>query len=144
MGFKLDVLELPASTRTAEEAARAIGCQVGQIAKSLIFKTERTHHPVLIIASGQNRVDEGIFTGYLGEKLEMADANYVKEQTGYVIGGVPPVGLLRPMKTFIDEYLLQYGEIWAAAGTPHAIFRLTPEELVQMTSGKVLGLSTGA
>lgn len=140
LGLHLEVVELPDSTRTAVEAAQAVGCQVGQIVKSLIFKTKRTQRPLLVIASGQNRVDERRIEALISEPLGKADADFVRQQTGFVIGGVPPVGHSQPLITFIDEDLLQFGEIWAAAGTPHAVFRLTPNQLVQMTGGQVVGI----
>jgi len=138
IGVKLQVLELPASTRTSAEAAEAVGCQVGQIAKSLIFKTQLSEQPVLVIASGANRVSEDRLAAIIGEPIAKADANFVREHTGFAIGGVPPVGHPEKLQTFIDEDLLGYQEIWAAAGTPHAIFRLTPQELITLTGGLVI------
>jgi prolyl-tRNA editing enzyme YbaK/EbsC (Cys-tRNA(Pro) deacylase) len=137
LGLDLQVVELPGSTRTALEAAQAVGCQVGQIVKSLVFKAKRSQRPVLVIASGPNRVDERRVEALIGEPLGKADADFVRQQTGFVIGGVPPIGHAQQIETFIDEDLLQYEEIWAAAGTPHAVFRLTPADLVQMTGGHV-------
>jgi len=138
LGMTLQVVELPGSTRTALEAAQAVGCQVGQIVKSLIFKARRSQRPVLVIASGANRVNEVAIEALIGEPLGKADADFVRQRTGFVIGGVPPVGHAEPLETFIDEDLLQYKEIWAAAGTPHAVFRLTPGELIKMTGGQVV------
>ena len=140
LGLSLEVVELPGSTRTAVEAAEAIGCEVGQIVKSLVFKGKRSGKPVLVIASGPNRVNEKVIEGLIGEPLGKADADFVREQTGFVIGGVPPVGHARLMETFVDSDLLQYDEIWAAAGTPHAVFRLAPPDLLKMTQGKVLSV----
>ena len=140
LGLSLQVVELPGSTRTAVEAAQAVGCQVGQIVKSLVFKTKRSEKPVLVIASGQNRVDEKKIEALIGEPLGKADAEFVRQQTGFVIGGVPPVGHTTRLQTYIDEDLLQYQEIWAAAGTPHAVFCLTPRDLVKMTGGAVVDL----
>lgn len=137
-GFELKVLELPDSTRTALEAAKAIGCSVSQIAKSLIFKGGTSQKPILIIASGTNRVNEKTIEKYIGEKLEKADAKFVLEHTGFAIGGIPPVGHKTPITTFIDEDLMQYEEIWAAAGTPHAVFTLTPQILVEITKGSII------
>lgn len=141
LGFDFSVVELPASTRTSIEAAQAIGCQVGQIAKSLVFKGQRTGQPILIVASGANRVDEQMMAAQAGEPLEKATAEFVRQRTGFGIGGVPPVGHTEPLQTFIDEDLLQYPEIWAAAGTPHAVFRLTPADLVKMSSGQVVKIN---
>jgi prolyl-tRNA editing enzyme YbaK/EbsC (Cys-tRNA(Pro) deacylase) len=131
LGLSNQVVELPNTTRTSAEAAQAVGCQVAQIAKSVIFRGKNTQRPVLVIASGINRVNE--------KKLaEKPDADFVRQRTGFVIGGVPPLGHVEPMHIFVDEDLLQYAEIWAAAGTPNAVFRLTPADLVKMTSGQVI------
>lgn len=138
VGMQLEVLELPASTRTSLEAAQAIGCQVGQIAKSLIFQALTSHRPILVIASGANRVNEKIIEQLVGEAIGKADAEFVRQRTGFVIGGVPPLGHAEKLETFIDQDLLQYPEIWAAAGTPHAIFRLTPDDLLRLTNGIVI------
>jgi prolyl-tRNA editing enzyme YbaK/EbsC (Cys-tRNA(Pro) deacylase) len=140
LGLDLQVVELPGSTRTAVEAAQAVGCQVGQIVKSLVFKAKRSQRPILVVASGQNRVDERRIEALIGEPLGKADADFVRQHTGFVIGGVPPVGHTQPLETFIDKDLLQYGEIWAAAGTPHAVFRLTPGDLVKITVGRVAAI----
>jgi prolyl-tRNA editing enzyme YbaK/EbsC (Cys-tRNA(Pro) deacylase) len=140
LGLDLQVVELPGSTRTALEAAQAVGCQVGQIVKSLVFKAKRSQRPILVVASGANRVDERRIEALIGEPLGKADADFVRQQTGFVIGGVPPVGYTQRLETFIDEDLLQFDEIWAAAGTPHAVFRLTPADLVQMTGGHVAAI----
>ena len=139
-GVQLQVLELPASTRSAVEAAQAVGCQVEQIAKSLIFRSSQTGRPVLVIASGPNRVNEKKIGELLGEPIGKADADFVRQQTGFVIGGVPPVGHPQPIATFVDEDLLKFHEIWAAAGTPNAVFRLSPQDLVIITSGRVINI----
>lgn len=135
-GLDLEVVELPDSTRTAPEAAAAIGCTVEQIVKSLIFKT-KSGKPMLITTSGGNRVNEKRIREIIGEKIARADADFVREVTGYPIGGVPPIAHIQQIETIIDEDLLQYPEIWAAAGTPNAVFRLDPAQLVRMTKGKV-------
>jgi prolyl-tRNA editing enzyme YbaK/EbsC (Cys-tRNA(Pro) deacylase) len=140
-GLQLDVKEFAESTRTAEDAARAIGCQLGQIVKSLVFKAQRSGKAVLVIASGSNRVDEKIIRDHLGEKIGRADADFVRAQTGFAIGGVPPVGHTQKLTTFIDKDLLDYDEIWAAAGTPNAVFRLTPDELVRIVAGEVIAVN---
>lgn len=139
-GLKVQVMEMPDSTRTAQDAAQAIGCLVGQIVKSLVFKTKRSRRPILVVASGQNRVDERKLEALLQEPLGKADADFVRQQTGFAIGGVPPVGHAMPIETFVDKDLLQYESIWAAAGTPRAVFRLTPAELVKITGGKVVDI----
>lgn len=133
-GFSLVVRELPASTRTAAEAAAAIGCEVAQIAKSLVFRGAASNEPVLVVASGVNRVNEARVGALLGEKIAKADAAYVREATGFAIGGIPPVGHVRPLRTIMDEDLFNYPVIWAAAGTPHAVFELTPEALKTLTA----------
>jgi prolyl-tRNA editing enzyme YbaK/EbsC (Cys-tRNA(Pro) deacylase) len=138
LGLSLQVVELPDSTRSAAEAAAAIGCTVGQIAKSLVFKSKGSGQPVLVIASGINRVDEKKIAAILGEKITKADADFVRHHTGFAIGGVPPVGHKEPIITFIDDDLLVYHEIWAAAGTPNAVFKLTGDDLVRMTEGRII------
>lgn len=137
-GFELSVVELSDSARTAQEAASAIGCTVSQIAKSLIFKGGTSQKPILIIASGTNRVNEKAIKEHIGEGLEKADADFVLEHTGYAIGGIPPIGHKNAVATFIDEDLMQYEEIWAAAGTPNAIFKLTPAILAEITKGEII------
>jgi prolyl-tRNA editing enzyme YbaK/EbsC (Cys-tRNA(Pro) deacylase) len=140
LGLSLQVVELPASTRTAQEAAQAIGVTVGQIVKSLIFKAKRSGRPILVIASGENRVNEKTIEALIQEPLGKADADFVRQQTGFVIGGVPPLGHSQPVETFIDEDLLQFAEVWAAAGTPHAVFRLNPADLERMTGGQLMSI----
>ncbi len=131
---------MEATTRTAEDAARAVGCEVGQIVKSLIFKSQQSQQPILVVASGANRVNEKVLGQQISEPVKMASAEFVREMTGFAIGGVPPIGLRHPLMIFIDEDLLQYEEIWAAAGTPHAVFRLTPDELKRITNGTVISV----
>jgi prolyl-tRNA editing enzyme YbaK/EbsC (Cys-tRNA(Pro) deacylase) len=141
IGMQLDVVELPDSTRTSVEAAQAIGCQVGQIAKSIIFQALASQRPIMVIASGPNRVNEKVIETLIGEAIGKADADFVRQRTGFVIGGVPPVGHIEQIETFIDTDLIQYPEIWAAAGTPHAVFRLTPADLLRMTSGRLVSVT---
>jgi prolyl-tRNA editing enzyme YbaK/EbsC (Cys-tRNA(Pro) deacylase) len=136
-GVDLQVVEMPASTRTAVDAAAAIGCEVAQIAKSLIFRAKESDRPVLVVACGVNRVDETKVAALLGESIGKADAEFVRARTGFVIGGVPPVGHTEALTTLIDADLLAFAEIWAAAGTPNAVFRLLPAELVAITRGLV-------
>jgi len=139
LGIDAKVVELPDSTRTAVEAAQAIGTTVAQIVKTLIFRGQTSGKAILIEASGVNRVNEKTVADLIGEPIVKADADFVREQTGYAIGGVPPLAHTHPMgAVLIDEDLLQYSELWAAAGTPHAVFRLTPEELVKIAGGKVV------
>ncbi|MGF1610164.1 MAG: YbaK/EbsC family protein [Kiloniellales bacterium] len=143
-GFGFEVVQFPESTRTAEEAAAAVGCSVGQIAKSLVFRAAESGRPVLVIASGANRVDEKKVAALLGESIARADADFVRAKTGFVIGGVPPLAHLEPPLTLIDADLLAHDEIWAAAGTPNAVFRLVPGELARLTGGRVAEVKRGA
>lgn len=136
-GFDFQVVEMPASTRTAQDAAQAVGCTVGQIAKSLIFRGAASGAAILVIASGTNRVNEQLLAALAGESIQRADADFVRAQTGFAIGGVPPAGHNTPLKTFIDRDLLQYAAIWAAAGTPNAVFELDPAGLQALTGGVV-------
>jgi Cys-tRNA(Pro) deacylase len=140
-GFTYQVVEFPQTTRSAAEAAAAIGCEVGQIAKSLVFQAKQSGKPVLVIASGSNRVDEKKLKSLLGENVRRPNADFVRQQTGFAIGGIPPIGHTTLLETFIDQDLLQYPEIWAAAGTPNAVFRLFPSDLAQMTNGRVSDIS---
>lgn len=139
-GFELNVIELSDSTRTAQEAADTIGCDVSQIAKSLIFKGKTSQKPILIVASGTIRVNEKVIKEHLGEKLEKADADFVLAHTGFAIGGIPPIGHKTSITTLIDQDLMQYEEIWAAAGTPHAVFKLTPKILTEITNGDIISI----
>lgn len=137
LGPDFEVLEFDRSTRTAADAADAIGCTVSQIAKSLLFVAPDSGRPVLVITSGSVRVDERKVSALVGEGIERADADFVREHTGFAIGGVPPVGHRVPPVVFIDSTLMGYETIWAAAGTPNAVFRLTPEDLVRLTGGVI-------
>ena len=137
LGFNCNVIEFQESTRTSQEAAERAGCSLGQIIKSLIFKGKTSDKPILVLTSGANRVDENRISGYVGEPIGRADANFVREITGFAIGGVPPLGHKQKMETYLDEDLMQYLTIWAAAGTPNAIFELTPDALQKMTEGKI-------
>jgi prolyl-tRNA editing enzyme YbaK/EbsC (Cys-tRNA(Pro) deacylase) len=139
-GFSHRIIELPESARTSVEAAQAIGCQVGQIVKSLIFRGGGTQRAILVVASGSNRVNENGLSELVSEPVERPDADYVRLHTGFSIGGVPPIGHPEPIETFIDEDLLTYEEIWAAAGTPRAVFSLTPGDLIKMTGGRVVSI----
>ncbi len=136
-GLELRVVQLPASTRTAKEAAAAIGCTVAEIAKSIVFREVVSGEPVLVVASGTNRIREAAIADLLGANLEQAPAEFVRAATGYAIGGVPPCGHPRPIRTFLDRDLFKLETLWAAAGTPHAVFRLSPEDLLTLTAGTV-------
>jgi prolyl-tRNA editing enzyme YbaK/EbsC (Cys-tRNA(Pro) deacylase) len=140
LGYHCSVQESPVTTRTAADAAALVGCQVGQIVKSLIFKGETTSKPILVLTSGANRVNERQISSYAAETIQRADPEFVRHVTGFAIGGVPPIGHLQPMETYIDEDLLQYSEIWAAAGTPNSLFKLTPQELEKMTAGRIVSV----
>ncbi len=134
LGPDYAVLEFDAGTRTAEDAARAIGCTVAQIAKSLLFRAQ--DDPVLVIASGVNRVNEKAVGALIGRAIGRADADFVRAKTGFAIGGVPPVGHATAPITLIDDDLFRFDEIWAAAGTPNAVFKLTPAALLTLTGGR--------
>lgn len=140
-GQEFEVCELPQTTRTAEDAALAIGCEVGQIAKSLVFRDKDSGEPVMVIASGAHQVDLQKVYQQSAITLTRADANFVKQHTGFAIGGIPPVAHSRPLTTLLDEGLQQYAHIWAAAGTPNAVFRLSPSELALLTQGRWLQLA---
>ncbi len=137
-GYDNEVIELPASTRTAQEAANALDCKVDQIAKTIVFKLRNTGEALLVVASGSNRINEKKVSEFIGDQLDKADAIFVKEKTGYVIGGVSPVVKEETLKIIIDKDILQYDEIWAAAGHPKAVFQLTPDQLLTLADGEVI------
>ena len=138
LGSDYKVIEFTKSTRTAQEAADRVGCHLGQIVKSLIFKGRSTNKGILVLTSGLNRVDENKISQYAGESIGRADPEFVRTVTGFSIGGVPPVGHVQPMETYIDEDLLQYTNVWAAAGTPNAVFQMPSSDLVRITNGKIV------
>ncbi len=144
LGYQGDVIELEASTRTAVEAAQAAGCEVGQIVKSLVFSFHPSdgsaETPILVLVSGPNRVHEKHFGRLLGGMLTRADADFVREVSGFAIGGIPPVGHASPLPTYIDEDLMQFSTVWAAAGTPNAIFQIAPATLVEITKGQLVNV----
>src|SRR6266498_2406028 len=133
LGYDYIVIEHAESTRTAQEAADRAGCELGQIVKSLIFKGRDSAKPILVLTSGANRVDEKRISEYAGEHISRADADFVRAVTGFAIGGVPPLGHLQKLETYFDEDFLQYETIWAAAGTPNAIFAVKTSDLQKMT-----------
>jgi prolyl-tRNA editing enzyme YbaK/EbsC (Cys-tRNA(Pro) deacylase) len=133
-GVSPEFVELEATARSAKDAAAALGCRVEQIVKSLVFRGENTGSPVLVLASGPNRVSEEGISALLGEQIEKADAAFVREKTGFAIGGVPPLGRAEAPVTFLDEDPLEEEEVWAAAGHTHVIFGLGPEELRLITA----------
>src|SRR5437870_1735307 len=130
------------SPRGPRPKQRAVGCRVDQIAKSLVFRGENTQDAVLVITSGANRVDERRVAGLVAEPVARADADFVRARTGFAIGGVAPVAHAEPLTILIDEDLMQWPEIWAAAGHPNTVFKLTPADLVQMTGGRVASVKS--
>ncbi len=135
LGPAFCVVEFEQSTKTSADAAAAVGCEVGQIAKSIVFKTVKAQKPVLVIASGTNRVDEKKVSAVLGEKVKSADAEFVMKHAGVAPGGVPPVGHVVDPIVVLDQDLQKFDVIWAAAGTPNAVFKLTWDDLVRLTEG---------
>jgi prolyl-tRNA editing enzyme YbaK/EbsC (Cys-tRNA(Pro) deacylase) len=138
LGYNYTVIEHTESTRTAVEAAERAGCELGQIVKSLIFKGKQSGKPIIVLTSGVNRVDEKRIREYAGEGIGKADADFVRAVTGFAIGGVPPVGHVQQIETYMDEDFLQYKVVWAAAGTPNAIFELKTSDLQKMTDAKIV------
>lgn len=143
LGEAFEVLEFDQSTRSAEEAAAAIGCDVAPIAKSLIFRAKDTDRSVLVVAAGANRVDEKKIAALLGEKIARADADFVRAKSGFTIGGAPPLGHAEPPVVYLDEDLWSFEEIWAAAGAPNAVFKLTPADLIPLTGGERAAVRKG-
>lgn len=138
-----DVTILPDSTRSAEEAAATIGTSVARIAKSLVFRGHTSDDAILVVASGANRVDELAVAGRVGEPVSMASPTFVRERTGFAVGGVPPVGHDPPLRTLLDAELFDHDRIWAAAGTPRAVFATTAEALLAATGGERVDLAAG-
>ncbi len=143
-GFANRVRLFPDSTRTSAEAAAAVGCSVAEIAKSIVFRATQSGAAVLAIASGVNRVDEKKVAVAIGDGIGKADAEFVRGKTGFVIGGVPPLGHDAPPIVLIDQDLMVFASLWAAAGTPNAVFPLTPAELVAMTGGRIADIKRAA
>jgi prolyl-tRNA editing enzyme YbaK/EbsC (Cys-tRNA(Pro) deacylase) len=139
-GFEPEVVELERTARSAAEAADALGIREAQIVKSLVFRGRETGRPVLVLAGGANRVDPNKISRLLSEPVEMADAAYVRDKTGFAIGAVPPVGHAERPEAFVDEDLLLEGEVWASAGHTHAVFGLEPAELVRLTGARVVAV----
>ena len=138
-GLEIEVQRYPGGTRTAADAAEAVGCHVDQIVKSLVFMADV--RPVLVLCSGGRRVDEERLASYLGTEIRIAGASEVRAATGFAIGGTPPLGHTVPMRTLVDPHLMDFGEVWAAAGTPDSVFPLTPGDLVAATAGAVVGVT---
>lgn len=139
-GAASEIVRFDQSTRTAAEAAETVGCEVGQIAKSLIFKAKKTGRPILVIARGDGRVNEKKVAATLGEKIGRADADFVRETTGFAIGGVAPVGHAGEVVTFLDEDLGAFDRIWAAAGAPNAVFETSFGDLLRITGGEAIAV----
>jgi len=139
-GVGSEVRHMRQTTRTAEEAAAACGCAIGQIVKSLIFRGGRSGRPYLLLVSGANRVDEKGVAAAIGEPLRRPDAQYVRDVTGFAIGGIPPLGHDTPLATFLDRTLLDYDVVWAAAGTPDAVFPIAPAKLAEATAATIIAV----
>ena len=133
--------ELPESTRTAAEAGAAVGCEVGQIVKSLVFRVPATDEAVLVLASGSARVDVGRLESVIGSAVEQGSGAFVRERTGFAIGGVAPVGLTAPVRTFVERGVLAWPRVWAAAGSPRTVFDATPDELLAATGASVVDVA---
>jgi prolyl-tRNA editing enzyme YbaK/EbsC (Cys-tRNA(Pro) deacylase) len=139
LGHDVEVRRFPEGTKTAEDAARAIGCELAQIVKSLVFVADG--RPILALTSGVNRADTGRLASLVGaRRVRRADADEVRVATGFPIGGTPPFGHPGPIQTFVDRDLMAFAEVWAGAGTPDAVFGIAPEELVQACDGTVVDL----
>ena len=138
LGVDCEFRSYDSSARSADEAAASIGCPVGQIAKSLIFREVESDRAVLVVASGSNRVDERVLARLVGGKIARADADFVRRKTGFAIGGVPPLAHSQPSVVFIDRDLLDYDEIWAAAGTPNTVVCLKSAQLEEITAGHIV------
>ena len=136
LGSNAVVVEHENPGRTAAEAALLLRCDIAQIAKSIVFKSASTGRSVLAITSGANRVDEKKVTAILGDKLAKADAAFVREQTGFAIGGVPPIAYTNPGAILLDVDLLKFGRVFPAGGTPHAMFAIDPNELVRISGAQ--------
>jgi prolyl-tRNA editing enzyme YbaK/EbsC (Cys-tRNA(Pro) deacylase) len=136
--FGVTVRKFPEGTRTATDAARAVGCEVGQIVKSLVFVAGG--RPVVALVSGGNRLDEGRFGAVAGAPVAKADATVAREATGYAIGGVPPFGHATDVPVFMDRDLLGYDSVWAAAGRPDSVFQIRPERLRELSNATVVDL----
>jgi prolyl-tRNA editing enzyme YbaK/EbsC (Cys-tRNA(Pro) deacylase) len=144
LGLPADIHRLTDSTRTAPEAAAAVGCELGAIVKSIVLRGVTTKAPVLALVSGDNRADVVLIEAAVDEPVERPDAAYVREVTGYAIGGIPPVGHPHPVRTVMDAALYRFETVWAAAGHPHAVFPIVPADLAQASGARVLPLAEAA
>ena len=143
-GMRADIVELPGAARTAQAAAAYLGCGVGQIANSLVFRAMASGAPLLVMSSGAKRVDTARLEAIVGEPVGKADAAFVREHTGFAIGGVPPVGHAVAPRTYVETSLAAHREIWAAAGHPHTVFRLSYDELLRLTGGTPVDVAQSA
>jgi prolyl-tRNA editing enzyme YbaK/EbsC (Cys-tRNA(Pro) deacylase) len=142
-GLDCKVIEIASSARTAQDAANSIGCTIAQVVKSLIFKTITTNKPVLVLASGLNKVNEKVIESYTSEPIVKADAKFTKDITGFAIGGIPPVGHKQPIDfIFIDQDLVKLNSLWVSAGTSHVVFNITAKDLLAVVPGKVINLNS--
>ena len=139
-GLTVNVREMAETTRTASDAARAIGCDVNRIVKSLVFRGSATGKPAIFLVSGGNRLDETVAATAVGESLERASPDFVRQVTGFAIGGVPPLGHPQQIPVWMDKDLLSHTSVWAAAGTPFAVFEIEPTELQRVTDAMVVEL----
>ena len=136
LGFNLQIIEMTTDTRTAQQAADAVGCQVGQIVKSIIFRGDNSGTAVLFLTSGSNQVCPDKAAALAGEPLGKANASPIRAQTGFAIGGVAPIGHKNPIRSFLDPALLEYATVWAAAGTPQHVFEISPQDLHRFTDAE--------
>lgn len=141
LGLAVRVVEMAQSTRTAEEAAAACGCVVGQIIKSLVFRGKESGRPVLLLVSGANRVDQAGIAAVIGEAIDRPDAAFVREVTGFAIGGIPPFGHAQALPTWLDRDLLQHETVWAAAGSPEAVFEVDPRRLAEVVGAAIIDVA---
>jgi prolyl-tRNA editing enzyme YbaK/EbsC (Cys-tRNA(Pro) deacylase) len=140
-GIAWHAVELPSGVRSAKDTARALGCRAGQVVKSLVFRGRSSQAPILVLASGPNRVNEQTLGALVAEPVQQADPGFVRERTGFAVGSVPPVGHVASLATFIDEDLLQYEELWAGTGIPDTVCRLRPADLVGVSGGRVVSIT---
>ncbi|MCX8003867.1 MAG: YbaK/EbsC family protein [Burkholderiaceae bacterium] len=140
-GLATGVIALPVAARTAQQAAAALGVDVARIAKSLVFRAPRSERAVLVVVAGDRRVDEARLAQALGEPVERAAPDFVRAQTGYAIGGVPPLAHARALPTFVDVSLRRFATVWAAGGTPHCLFEIAPADLLRVTGGQELDVA---
>jgi prolyl-tRNA editing enzyme YbaK/EbsC (Cys-tRNA(Pro) deacylase) len=140
LGLAITIEVMPQATRTAAQAAQACGCSVDQIVKSLVFRVAPDGRPILLLVSGANRVNETRIAALVAGKIERPDADYVRTKTGFAIGGIPPFGHSMPLETLLDETLLQHEWVWAAAGTPVAVFAINPRELQHATKARAVAV----